>query len=193
VETGLKQRLKALNCFINDTYNEQTFIKEGLIPEEIIASSKNFINECIGINPRHGAWANICGSDLIRGIDGTFYVLEDNLRVPSGVSYMIENRVITKRVFPELFQDLHVLPVDDYPAHLFEMLVSIAPERNNVPRIAVLTPGIYNAAYFEHAFLAQQSLTAAFVDRYYRQHAPRGILHRQVIFARQHHRTLGHC
>jgi uncharacterized circularly permuted ATP-grasp superfamily protein len=156
VEKGLKQRLTALNCFINDVYNEQTFIKEGLIPEAIIASSKNFLKECIGMRPKYGIWANICGSDLVRDKDGTFYVLEDNLRVPSGVSYMIENRVITKRVFPELFQDLDVLPVDEYPAHLFEMLVSIAPERNHSPRIAVLTPGVFNSAYFEHAYLAQQ-------------------------------------
>ncbi|NOT11735.1 MAG: circularly permuted type 2 ATP-grasp protein [Methylococcaceae bacterium] len=156
VENGLKQRLKALNCFIDDMYNEQTFLKEGLIPAEIITSSRNFIEECVGMHPKHGVWANICGTDLIRDTDGTFYVLEDNLRVPSGVSYMIENRVITKRVFPELLQDLNVLPVDGYPAHLLEMLVSIAPEDKSRPRIAVLTPGIYNSAYFEHAFLAQQ-------------------------------------
>jgi len=156
VEIGLKQRLKALNCFINDVYNEQTFIKEGLIPKYIIESSANFLSECVGIKPKHNSWANICGSDLIRDKDGVFYVLEDNLRVPSGVSYMIENRVITKKVFPELLQDLDVLPVDDYPAHLFEMLVSVAPDPIDTPRIAVLTPGIYNSAYFEHAFLAQQ-------------------------------------
>lgn len=156
VEKGLKQRLTALNRFIDDVYNEQCFIKEGLIPEAIIASSKNFLKECVGIRPKYGIWANICGSDLVRDKDGTFYVLEDNLRVPSGVSYMIENRVITKRVFPELFQDLDVLPVDEYPAHLFEMLVSIAPERAGSPRIAVLTPGVFNSAYFEHAYLAQQ-------------------------------------
>lgn len=156
VEVGLKQRLKALNCFINDTYNEQLFIKEGLIPASIIDSSTNFLKECVGMQPKFGAWANICGSDLVRDKDGAIYVLEDNLRVPSGVSYMIENRVITKKVFPELLQDLDVLPVDDYPAHLFEMLVSIAPAHSDNPRIAVLTPGIYNSAYFEHAFLAQQ-------------------------------------
>ena len=156
VEVGLKQRLKALNCFINDIYNEQLFLKEGLIPTSIIGSSANFLKECVGIRPKYGAWANICGSDLVRDKDGAIYVLEDNLRVPSGVSYMIENRVITKKVFPELLQDLDVQPVDDYPAHLFEMLVSIAPEHCDNPRIAVLTPGIYNSAYFEHAFLAQQ-------------------------------------
>jgi uncharacterized circularly permuted ATP-grasp superfamily protein len=156
VEVGLKQRLKALNCFINDTYNEQCFIKEGLIPASIISSSSNFLKECVGMQPKFGAWANICGSDLVRDKDGIFYVLEDNLRIPSGVSYMIENRVITKKVFPELLQDLDVQPVDDYPAHLLEMLVSIAPVDVENPRIAVLTPGIYNSAYFEHAFLAQQ-------------------------------------
>jgi uncharacterized circularly permuted ATP-grasp superfamily protein len=156
VEVGLKQRLKALNCFIDDMYNEQLFIKENLIPAYIIKSSKNFLPECIGMRPRFGAWANICGSDLIRDKDGTFYVLEDNLRVPSGVSYMIENRVITKKVFPELLQDLDVLPVDDYPVHLFEMLLSVAPAHRETPRLVVLTPGIYNSAYFEHAFLAQQ-------------------------------------
>jgi uncharacterized circularly permuted ATP-grasp superfamily protein len=156
VEVGLKQRLKALNCFINDTYNAQAFIKDGLIPASIIDSSSNFLKECIGVQPKFGAWANICGSDLVRDKDGTLYVLEDNLRVPSGVSYMIENRVITKKVFPELLQDLDVQPVDDYPAHLLEMLVSIAPKQCDAPKIAVLTPGIYNSAYFEHAFLAQQ-------------------------------------
>ena len=156
VETGLKQRLKALNCFINDTYNEQSFIKEGLIPASIITSSSNFLQECVGMQPKYGVWANICGSDLVRDKDGTIYVLEDNLRVPSGVSYMIENRVITKKVFPELLQDLDVQPVDDYPVHLLEMLTSIAPKQCDSPKIAVLTPGIYNSAYFEHAFLAQQ-------------------------------------
>jgi uncharacterized circularly permuted ATP-grasp superfamily protein len=156
VEIGLKQRLEALNCFINDVYNGQEIIKDGLVPAYIIESSTNFLAECKGFSPRHGVWANICGSDLVRDKDGQFYVLEDNLRVPSGVSYMIENRVITKKVFPELLQDLDVLPVDDYPAHLFEMLVSVAPEHVDNPRIAVLTPGIYNSAYFEHAFLAQQ-------------------------------------
>lgn len=163
VEAGLKQRLKALNCFINDTYNEQTFIKEGLIPPQIIRSSKNFLQECSGVRPKYETWANICGSDLVRDTDGTLYVLEDNLRVPSGVSYMIENRVITKRVFPELLQNLDVLPVDDYPTQLFEMLVSIASESSGSPQIAVLTPGIYNSAYFEHAFLAQQ-MGAALVE-----------------------------
>lgn len=156
IEIGLKQRLKALNHFIDDVYNQQQIIKEGILPAEIIESSSNFRKECVGMRPKFGVWANICGSDLVRDGDGTMYVLEDNLRVPSGVSYMIENRVITKRVFPELLQNLNILPVDDYPTQLFEMLVSLAGERDHPPQVAVLTPGIYNSAYFEHAFLAQR-------------------------------------
>ncbi len=156
IEKGLKQRLKALNCFIADIYDEQSFIKAGKMPAEIITSSKNFLKECIGMNPRHNVWANICGTDLVRDKDGVMYVLEDNLRVPSGVSYMLENRVITKRVFPELFQGLDILPIDDYPSQLQAMLASLAPDDVSKPQIVVLTPGIYNSAYFEHAYLAQQ-------------------------------------
>jgi uncharacterized circularly permuted ATP-grasp superfamily protein len=156
IETGLKQRLKALNCFIEDVYNEQAIIKDGLLPADLIHSSTNFRPECVGMHPKFGSWANICGSDLVRDGAGVMYVLEDNLRVPSGVSYMIENRVVTKRVFPELFQNLNVMPADTYPAKLFEMLASLAPDGIDQPQIAVLTPGIYNSAYFEHAFLAQR-------------------------------------
>lgn len=154
IEAGLVQRLKALNCFINDVYNEQTILKDGIVPSDLIHSSGNFREQCVGIQPKFNTWANICGSDLVRADNGVVYVLEDNLRVPSGVSYMLENRVITKRVFPELLQNLNVMPVDAYPTQLLEMLTSIAPTDN--PQIAVLTPGIYNSAYFEHAFLAQQ-------------------------------------
>ncbi len=156
IEKGLKQRLKALNCFIADVYDQQLFIKEGKIPADIINSSKNFRPQCVGIKPRHNAWANICGSDLVRDKNGTMFVLEDNLRVPSGVSYMLENRVITKRIFPELLANISILPIDDYPTQLHEMLSSIAPEQCLSPQIVVLTPGIYNSAYFEHAYLAKQ-------------------------------------
>lgn len=156
IEKGLKQRLTALNCFIADVYGEQEFLKAGKMPADIIRSSKNFRKECIGMKPRHNVWANICGTDLVRDKDGVMYVLEDNLRVPSGVSYMLENRVITKRVFPELLQDIDILPIDDYPSQLQGMLASIAPEHISKPQIVVLTPGIYNSAYFEHAYLAQQ-------------------------------------
>ncbi|MCW8885068.1 MAG: circularly permuted type 2 ATP-grasp protein [Motiliproteus sp.] len=153
---GLKQRLKALNMFIADLYDKQEIIKDGIIPGHIVLKSKNYRPECVGIKPAHGVWAHICGTDLVRDADGQFYVLEDNLRVPSGVAYMLENRAITKRVLPELFEKGDIKPVDDYPARLFDTLVSLSPRRIKRPEIVVLTPGIFNSAYFEHAFLAQQ-------------------------------------
>ena len=153
---GLKQRLKALNMFIGDLYDKQQIIKDGIVPEHIIKNSKNFRPECVGVKPAHGVWAHICGTDLVRDSDGEFYVLEDNLRVPSGVAYMLENRSITKRVLPELFEKEGILPIGDYPSRLFDTLVSISPRRIKRPEIVVLTPGIFNSAYFEHAYLAQQ-------------------------------------
>jgi uncharacterized circularly permuted ATP-grasp superfamily protein len=155
VEAGLKQRLQALNLFINDLYHDRKIIRDKVIPKTLIEKSKGFRKECVGITPPHKVWANICGSDLVRDNDGTIYVLEDNLRVPSGVSYMIENREVTKRVLPELFENNTILPVDDYPDRLLEMLQSISRSRRAQPEIVVLTPGIYNSAYFEHAFLAR--------------------------------------
>jgi uncharacterized circularly permuted ATP-grasp superfamily protein len=110
----------------------------------------------VGVRPAYGVWAHICGSDLVRDADGAVYVLEDNLRVPSGVSYMLENRVVMKRVFPELFETQAILPVDAYPTQLFDTLAAISPRPLDYPQVAVLTPGIYNSAYFEHAFLAQR-------------------------------------
>ncbi len=156
IESGLKQRVKALNLFIDDLYNEQNIIKDGVFPAEVLADSKNFRPECVGIKPKAGIWAHICGSDLVRDTDGTMYVLEDNLRVPSGVSYMLENREVTKQVFPELFETYAPLPVDDYPTDLHEMLTSISPRKVKRPEVVLLTPGIYNSAYFEHAYLAHQ-------------------------------------
>lgn len=153
---GLKQRLTALNLFINDLYHEQKIIKDGVIPEFVLKQSKNYRKECEGIKPAFGVWAHICGTDLVRAGDGEFYVLEDNLRVPSGVSYMLENRAITKRVLPELFEEVDIQPVDDYPSRLFDTLEALSPRRVKRPAIVVLTPGIFNSAYFEHAFLAQQ-------------------------------------
>jgi uncharacterized circularly permuted ATP-grasp superfamily protein len=153
---GLKQRLQALNLFIDDLYHEQKIIKDGIIPEFILKQSKNYLKECEGISPAFGVWAHICGTDLVRDKDGQFYVLEDNLRVPSGVSYMLENRSIMKRVLPEIFEKVDIAPVGDYPAHLFDTLSSLSPRKGEKPVIVVLTPGIFNSAYFEHAFLAQQ-------------------------------------
>lgn len=155
-EEGLKQRLASLNHFIDDIYNDQKIIRDKVIPAGLLKSSRNFRKECTGMKPVFGVWAHICGSDLVRDRDGTMYVLEDNLRVPSGVSYMLENRKVTKRVFPELFEDYNIIPMGDYPSNLFDTLCSISPRPLDFPEVVVLTPGIYNSAYFEHAFLAQQ-------------------------------------
>ncbi len=156
-EAGLVQRVRALNLFIDDLYNDRKIIRDKVVPAELIDSSRNYLEACKGFSPRHGVWANVCGSDLVRGGDGTMYVLEDNLRVPSGVSYMLENRNVIKRVFPSLFQNHRVRPVSEYPTALSAMLESIAPEAtpNAKPAIVVLTPGIYNSAYFEHSYLAR--------------------------------------
>jgi len=156
IEAGLQQRVLALNMFISDIYGEQKIIRDGIFPREVLDQSVNFREQCMGIRPAHGVWAHICGSDLVRDVDGTIYVLEDNLRVPSGVSYMLENRLVMKRVFPELFEDYSILPVDEYPTLLHDMLASLSPRSADYPTIVVLTPGIYNSAYFEHSYLAQQ-------------------------------------
>jgi len=156
IQAGLKQRLTALNLFINDLYNAQKIVKDGVFPSEVLAGSVNFRPQCVGVTPRFGAWAHICGTDLVRDQDGTMYVLEDNLRVPSGVSYMLENRQIMKRTFPELFRTSAILPVDDYPTQLYNTLAALSPRQDEAPVIVVLTPGIFNSAYFEHSYLAQQ-------------------------------------
>jgi uncharacterized circularly permuted ATP-grasp superfamily protein len=156
IEAGLKQRVQALNLFIDDLYHDQRIIKDKVFPKEVLHKSVNFREQCIGVNPPLGIWAHICGSDLVRHSDGKVYVLEDNLRVPSGVSYMLENRSVTKRVFPELFETYSPLPVNSYPDDLFNTLSALSPRSDRTPEIAVLTPGIYNSAYFEHAYLAQQ-------------------------------------
>ena len=155
VSEGLVQRVRALNLFIADLYGDQRIVKDRVFPGELLADSKNFRPQCVGVKPPHGVWAHICGSDLVRDADGTMYVLEDNLRVPSGVSYMLENRQVMKRAFPELFGEQAIMPVDDYPAQLLEMLTALSP-RSRSPVVVVLTPGIYNSAYFEHSYLAQQ-------------------------------------
>ena len=155
VSAGLTQRMRALNMFIHDVYNGQEILNDGIVPKDLVLKSAGFKEQCIGMQPAHNTWAHVCGTDLVRDNDGAFYVLEDNLRIPSGVSYMLENRQITKRVLPEIFQDHSVMPVDDYPTMLYRTLASIAPKRNRRPCVVVLTPGIYNSAYFEHAFLAQ--------------------------------------
>jgi uncharacterized circularly permuted ATP-grasp superfamily protein len=156
IEAGLRQRVRALNLFIDDVYHEQRALKDNIVPAGLIADSKNYRPQCVDVDPPRGVWAHICGSDLVRDRDGTVYVLEDNLRVPSGVSYMLENRAVMKRVFPELFQSYSIQPVDDYPSQLYDMLASLSPRPGPRPEVVVLTPGVYNSAYFEHSYLAQQ-------------------------------------
>jgi uncharacterized circularly permuted ATP-grasp superfamily protein len=156
IQKGLEQRIRALNMFIDDLYHDQKIIKDGTVPPEIISSSKGFREQCVGINPPKGIWCHITGTDLVRHGDGQIYVLEDNLRCPSGVSYVLENRRLMKSLFPGIFAETNIRPVSNYPIRLRDMLEYLAPESVGVPRIVVLTPGVYNSAYFEHSFLAQQ-------------------------------------
>src|SRR5207249_9448850 len=156
IEAGLKQRIRALNLFIDDVYHEQKIIKDGVVPAEIVGTASSFRRQCVGLNPPGGVWCHITGTDLVRDRDGQIYVLEDNLRCPSGVSYVLENRQVLKRTFPQVFEASRVRPVDDYPSQLLEMLQYLAPDGVTSPTVVVLTPGMYNSAYFEHAFLAQQ-------------------------------------
>jgi len=157
IERGLTQRIHALNAFIDDVYHKQQIIKDGIIPEEVVRSAASFRPQCVGLNPPKGVWCHITGTDLVRGGDGQIYVLEDNLRVPSGVSYMLENRDLMKRTFPQVFEGLQVRPVFEYPSFLLHALESIAPPRpGGKPVVVLLTPGIYNSAYFEHSYLAQK-------------------------------------
>ncbi|MES1935214.1 circularly permuted type 2 ATP-grasp protein [Salinisphaera hydrothermalis] len=156
VARGLAQRVAALNAFIADIYAEQRIIADGVFPAEVLAQSVNFRPECVGMRPPGDIWAHICGSDLVRDGEGRFYVLEDNLRVPSGVSYMVENRLVSKRVFPELFEAHVIGPVDDYPSELLDALAALSPRPDITPNVAVLTPGVYNSAFFEHVWLAGQ-------------------------------------
>src|SRR5215216_2392722 len=156
IDRGLVQRLRALNMFIDDVYNERHVVADGVFPAELLDDSANYRRECQGVHPKFGVWAHISGSDLVRDADGTIYVLEDNLRVPSGVSYVLENRAVAKRAFAELFARQQIRPVDGYTDELKRLLISLAPEGVVDPQLAVLTPGIFNSAYFEHSFLAQR-------------------------------------
>jgi uncharacterized circularly permuted ATP-grasp superfamily protein len=156
IERGLKQRIIALNHFIDDLYNGQRILKDKIIPREVIESSRDFRKQCVGLKPPRGVWCHITGTDLVRHSDGQIYVLEDNLRCPSGVSYVLENRRLMKSLFPEVFSAARVRPVANYPIKLRDMLEHMVSDRVDSPRVVVLTPGRYNAAYFEHSFLAQQ-------------------------------------
>jgi uncharacterized circularly permuted ATP-grasp superfamily protein len=156
IERGLKQRIQALNLFIDDIYHEQKILKDGVIPPEIIYSAKSYRRQCAGWNPPRGIWCQITGTDLVRHDDGRIYVLEDNLRCPSGVSYVLENRRVMKSLFPKIFSHSHIQPVSNYPSYLRNMLEFLAGDKDTEPRVVLLTPGLHNSAYFEHSFLAQQ-------------------------------------
>ena len=155
IDRGLRQRVHALNLFIDDIYHEQKILKDGIVPAELILSAKSFRKQCVGLKPPQGIWCHITGTDLVRDKDGEYYVLEDNLRCPSGVSYVLQNREIMKRTFPQIFDQNNVRPVGDYPSRLLQTLQEIAPSRTADPTVVLLTPGVYNSAYFEHSFLAK--------------------------------------
>jgi uncharacterized circularly permuted ATP-grasp superfamily protein len=155
IESGIRQRLKALNLFLKDVYNSQFILKDGVVPTEMVYSCPHFLREMHGFPVPHDIYVHVAGIDLIRDQDGTFYILEDNLRTPSGVSYMLENREITKRIFPDLIPKNNVRTVTEYPDILHRNLVSLSPRQTANPTIVLLTPGIYNSAYFEHTTLAR--------------------------------------
>ncbi len=191
LEKGLKQRIHALNLFISDIYSEQKIIKDGVIPSELIQSSQGFLKPCIGLKPPHNIWCHITGTDLVRDRDGQWYVLEDNLRCPSGVSYVLENRRVMKSTFPQLFATLGIQPVDEYASHLLETLLNLAPPHIAEPMVVVLTPGIYNSAYFEHSFLAQQmgvelveGRDLVVMDGYVQMRTTKGLKRIDVIYRR---------
>lgn len=154
IERGLRQRIIALNLFLQDIYNEKKILRDQVIPADLVLGSKDYLKQCEHFTPPAGIWCHITGTDLVRGNDGQFYVLEDNLRCPSGVSYKLESREIVKRAWPDLFNELGVMPVSDYPVKLLDMLQFLSPRPR--PVIGVLTPGIYNSAYYEHSYLALQ-------------------------------------
>jgi uncharacterized circularly permuted ATP-grasp superfamily protein len=156
IERGLTQRITALNLFCQDIYHGQRILRERVIPPELIYGAKMFRREMFGVRVPRDIYIHICGTDLIRDKDGQYYVLEDNGRTPSGVSYLLENRAVMKRVFPSLFSAYRVRAVEDYPFNLLQCLKYVAPHHVDDPGIAILTPGIYNSAYFEHSFLARQ-------------------------------------
>ena len=155
LERGLEQRIQALNLFVDDIYHDQKILADGVVPRHIVETSASYLPGCRGLNPPLGVWIHITGTDLVRAGDGQFHVLEDNLRCPSGVSYMLENRAIMKRTFPKVFERAGVRPVHTYPSKLLETLEVLSPNAGD-PTVVVLTPGVYNSAYFEHSFLAQQ-------------------------------------
>jgi uncharacterized circularly permuted ATP-grasp superfamily protein len=191
LEKGLKQRIHALNLFLDDIYGDQKIIKDGVIPESVIYSSTGLKKPCAGLEPPQGVWCHITGTDLIRDRDGQWYVLEDNLRCPSGISYVLENRRVMKAIFPLVFSRMTILPVDDYASRLLDALLHLAPSGLPDPTVVVLTPGMYNSAYFEHSFLAQQmgvelveGRDLVVADGYLQMRTTKGLKRVDVIYRR---------
>jgi len=156
IERGLTQRLRALNLFLHDIYHDQQILKDGVVPRELIVNAKHYRRELLGVPVSKDIYVHICGTDLVRDDKGAYYILEDNLRSPSGVSYVLQNRMLMTRIFPGLFRENRVLAVDHYTSQLLSNLHYISPRKIDDPTVVLLTPGEYNSAYFEHAFLAQQ-------------------------------------
>lgn len=191
IERGLKQRITALNQFINDVYNKRQIIKDGVVPEYLLQSGKCYLPQCADLTPPQNIWAHITGTDLVRDTDGQFYVLEDNMRCPSGVSYVLENREVMKRTFPQVFEGLRIRSVEDYPERLLRTLQHLAPRTPHDPTVVVLTPGIFNSAYFEHSYLAQQmgvelveGRDLVVLDNYVYMRTTQGIQRVDVIYRR---------
>lgn len=191
LEKGLKQRIDALNHFLDDIYNEQRILNDGVIPRAVVESASGFLEPCLGLKPPKGLWCHITGTDLVRDRDGNWYVLEDNLRCPSGISYVLENRRVMKSLFPSFFNTLNIQPVDDYPSQLLNLLLNLAPSHIADPCVVVLTPGIYNSAYFEHSYLAQQmgcelveGRDLVVVDGYLHMRTTKGLQQVDVIYRR---------
>ncbi|MCG6930114.1 MAG: circularly permuted type 2 ATP-grasp protein [Desulfofustis sp.] len=191
IESGLKQRIYALNLFINDVYHDQSIVKDGIVPAELIESADGYFPECASIDPPRGVWCHITGTDLVRDDKGDIYVLEDNLRSPSGVSYVLANRRVLKRTLPLLFQRMNIRPVDDYPAMLLDMMYDVAPPTADRVTAAILTPGMYNSAYYEHSYLAMQSgvellegRDMVVQDGYVKMRTTRGLERVDVIYRR---------
>jgi uncharacterized circularly permuted ATP-grasp superfamily protein len=191
LEKGLKQRIYALNKFLSDIYGNQKILRDSIIPTELIFSANGFLKQCMGLQPPAGIWCHITGTDLVRDRDGKWYVLEDNLRCPSGVSYVLENRRVMKNTFPLVFNTMHIQPVEEYPSHLLETLLNLAPAQLPDPTVVVLTPGIFNSAYFEHSFLAQQmgvelveGRDLVVADGYLQMRTTKGLQRVDVIYRR---------
>jgi uncharacterized circularly permuted ATP-grasp superfamily protein len=191
LERGLKQRIHALNLFIDDIYHDQKILADGHIPPELIQSAKGFLKPCMGMNAPAGVWCHITGTDLVRDRNGQWFVLEDNMRCPSGISYVLENRRVMKNTFPQVFAKMQIQPVDEYPSRLLETLLYLVPPHVENPTVVVLTPGIYNSAYFEHSFLAQQmgielveGQDLVVVDGYLQMITTKGLQRVDVIYRR---------